>query len=335
MPSTVTDTVLNVLWRGRATAPAVRQLLTEGGIPASLDIRVVTDRASAEAESDWPHVIVDGNPSPALLDGAALTTVIVPFAGINDALRSRALERPHLGVRNSHYNAQMVAQHAAALLLAVTNRVIAADAGLRRGDWGAKGDSSNLGVFLAGKRAVLLGYGNIGRALAPLLTALGMSVSGVTRSGSAPDGLPVVGVADLKQALARADVVVCSLPATPQTVGLIGAAELAALPDQAVVINVGRGPVIDETALYAALASGRLFGAGLDVWYRYPAGPDAREATLPATEAFHELANVVLSPHRADELTGWQQHAVSDVLLTLEDVRSGGRRNLVDLSSGY
>jgi phosphoglycerate dehydrogenase-like enzyme len=327
--------VTTVLWRARETAQAALDALTTSTVPEGIDLRVVTSAHLAEAEKDWPQVLVDGNPGEALLAGANLTTVIVPYAGIGEALRRAASARPHLRVHNSHYNSKMVAQHATALLLAVTNRIIAADAGLRDGDWGDKGARANLGVNLDGKRALLLGHGSIGRALAPTLTSLGMSLTAFTRSGTAADGLPVVGPDSLHSVLPAADVVICSLPATQETIGLIGARELAALPDQAILVNVGRGPVIDEDALFNALESGRLFGAGLDVWYRYPEDRHARGATRPATRPFHTLDNVVMSPHRADEVDGWQRHAVADVMLTLEDLRGGGSRNRVDLQRGY
>lgn len=327
--------MLNVLWRGRETAGAMEDALRSGTVPAGLEVRVETSSARAEDLRDWPTVLVDGNPSEALLEGANLTTVVIPYAGVGATLRRAALSRPHLGVRNSHYNARMVAQHAAALLLAVTNRVIPADAALRRGDWGDKGAKDNLGINLAGKRALLLGHGSIGQALAPTLTSLGLDLVAFTRSGRTADGLAAVGPDGWRAALRTADVLVCTLPATPETTGLIGEAELATLPRGAVVVNVGRGPVIDEDALFHALAGGRLYGAGLDVWYRYPEDRHARTATLPATRSFHELANVVMSPHRADEVEGWQVHAVADVLLTLHDVMVGGRRNVVDLRSGY
>src|SRR5690606_2124546 len=174
-----------------------------------------------------------------------------------------------------------------------------------------------------------------GRSLAPILSSLGMEVTAFARSGREIDGVEVVGPDAWRSQLGAADVLVSSLPATRETIGLVGESELAALPTGAIVINVGRGPVIDEGALYRALISRRLFGAGLDVWYRYPSSRDARSDTLPATEPFHLLDNVVMSPHRADEVDGWQDHAVADILMTLQDIANGGRRNVVDLDGGY
>ncbi len=86
--------------------------------------------------------------------------------------------------------------------------------------------------------------------------------------------------------------------------GLLGAAELALLPDGAVLVNIGRGPIVDERALYEGLRDGRPHAAGLDVWYSYPPDEAARANWPPSAYPFHELDNVVLSPHRggaADE----------------------------------
>src|SRR5690606_33006033 len=204
--------------------------------PAGLEIRVAADDDAAEALSDWPTVLVDGNPSEVLLSGANLTTVIVPYAGINGSLRRAALARPHLSVTNSPCNAGMGAQHATALLLAVANRVVTADAALRRGDWGDKGSKTNLGKNLAGARALLLGHGSIGRALAPILASLGLRVTAFTRSGTTADATPAVGPSAWREVLSDIDVVVCTLPATPETLGLVGAGELGALPHDAIVV---------------------------------------------------------------------------------------------------
>ena len=80
---------------------------------------------------------------------------------------------------------------------------------------------------------------------------------------------------------------------------MLGRAELARLPAGSVLVNVGRGPIVDQSALYEALSDGTLHAAGLDVWYNYPSSQESREETLPADLPFHALENVVMSPHRA------------------------------------
>jgi phosphoglycerate dehydrogenase-like enzyme len=105
----------------------------------------------------------------------------------------------------------------------------------------------------------------------------------------------------LPELLPAADVLVSCLPLTTRTEAIIGEAELALLPENALLVNVGRGAVVQEKALFNALRSGRLGGAGLDVWYQYPS-EEARANTPPSAYPFGELDNVVLSPHRAGAL---------------------------------
>src|SRR5690606_24529502 len=111
--------------------------------------------------------------------------------------------------------------------------------------------------------------------------------------------------------------------------------EFARMKPSAIVVNVGRGPVIDEQAFYQALARGGIFGAGIDVWYRYPEGEEGKDDTLPSARPFHELDNVVMTPHSANDLDGWQRSAALDVFETLRAIAEGRDRNLVDVSLGY
>ena len=148
--------------------------------------------------------------------------------------------------------------------------------------------------------------------------------------------MTVCAVHQLHALLPRADVLLCVLPETPETTGLVGAAELALLPPHAIVVNVGRGPVIDEAALYHALADRRIKAAGIDVWYDYPHGKEARSHTLPSRFPFHELDNVVMSPHRAGWLSAAEEARLA-ALAELLHAAADGRPmpNLVDKDLGY
>lgn len=146
---------------------------------------------------------------------------------------------------------------------------------------------------LEGRTAVVLGIGAIGSRIAGLMAALGMRVLGVNSTGTAPPDTPLddVGSVDrLGELVAGADVLVVTLPDTPATVGLVGRGVLDALAPGAVVVNVGRGRVVDEQAMIALLRSGHLAGAALDVTAEEPPAPDSALWTLP---------NVILSPHTA------------------------------------
>lgn len=322
---------LRVLWQDEKTDQPARTL----DVPAGLDIRFAADEAEAVAMRDWPAVLVAGNPSAEQLAGANLERVVVPFAGIAARLRETALSHGQIVVHNSHYNGAMVAQHALALLLACANRVVAADRLLRSGDWGSDTDPRSLGLNLQGKVALLLGFGSIGRALLAPLQSLGMEVRTYRRNPRPNSQPPSYGRAQLSEALKVADVVIVSLPATPATVGLLGASELALLKEDAILVNVGRGKVIDEEALYQALQSGGIRAAGIDVWYQYPKGEGGRRNTLPSRFPFQDLANVVMTPHSANDVVSWRLAAASDVMKTLAALTRGELRNVVDLESGY
>jgi phosphoglycerate dehydrogenase-like enzyme len=126
-------------------------------------------------------------------------------------------------------------------------------------------------------------------------------VTGIARSatpGEVRMGIPVFPPNALDDLLARSDAVVLCLPLTGETRGLIDAQRLSLMRRRAVLVNVGRGALVDEEALYEALSGGTIAGAGIDVWYNYPQSPDARASTRPSTMPFEGLPNVVMSPHR-------------------------------------
>jgi phosphoglycerate dehydrogenase-like enzyme len=153
-----------------------------------------------------------------------------------------------------------------------------------------------------------------------------------------PAGLAadVFGSNRLHDLLPRADVLIVTLPLNASTRGLIGPRELALLPLHALLVNIGRGDVVDEGALYEALHSRRLAGAGIDVWYRYPENEDDRAATFPSNYPLHELDNVVMSPHRGGaviEREGQRMRALAELLNAA--ARGEPIPNKVDLELGY
>jgi phosphoglycerate dehydrogenase-like enzyme len=171
------------------------------------------------------------------------------------------------------FNAEGTAEQALMLMLAAARRFTSAQGHFARGPWGAP-----LGRALMGGRALIVGLGKVGRALAWRLTALGMQVSAVKarpQPGLAAElGLERLGgPEELMAMLGQADFVIAALTATPRTLGLFNAAAFAAMAPGAVFINVGRGSVVEEAALLAALNAGRLAGAGLDVFAREPVEP--------------------------------------------------------------
>ena len=286
------------------------------------------------------EVLIAAFPDRALLEASPrLRALIIPFAGLPRPTQELLRQYPHLSVHNTPYNAVPTAETALALMLASAKFIAKGDRELRRNDWTLR-YSVRPQLLLQGRTVLILGYGRIGRHMAPVCKALGMDVIGLRRTLRPEDreeGFATVHeVGDLHALLPKAQVLLITLPETPETVGLIGKEELALLPGDAVLVNVGRGAVVDEEALYTALAEERIAAAGLDVWYAYPRAEEERKATAPSRYPFGELDNVVLSPHRA----GWLGREDESRMVALADmlnaVAAGGPiPNQVDVELGY
>jgi phosphoglycerate dehydrogenase-like enzyme len=187
-------------------------------------------------------------------------------------------------------------------------------------------------TMISGTTVGIVGFGDIGRAVASRVRALGMDVLGVKRRVTEKDkaeGLAqeVHPSEDLISVLPRCDYVVVAAPLNDATRGLVGAKALSALKTTAIIINVGRGPVIDEGALIRALSEKKIKGAALDVFDEEP---------LPRGHAFYQLENVLLSPHCADHTPDWLDNAMRFFITQFERFRRGEPlANLVDKKLGY
>ena len=287
------------------------------------------------------RMLVAGVPSAEELDASAdLRVLLIPWAGLPRATREHLLERPGIAVHNIHHNAVAASELAAGLLLAAAKRIVPLDRALRSNDWRPRYEP-NQAVLLEGKRALVLGYGAVGRRIAGICRGLGMSVSAVRRRpGESPADGPdeVHGPDDLHGLLPDADALLIALPLTETTKGLIGELEIALLPRDAILVNVGRGRVVDEAALYRALAERSIRAAGIDVWYSYPRDEDERPDTPPSEFPFRELPNVVMSPHRAGafgvgELEAARMEAIAEAINAA--ARGDAIPFPVDVAEGY
>jgi phosphoglycerate dehydrogenase-like enzyme len=157
---------------------------------------------------------------------------------------------------------------------------------------------------LSGRRVLVLGAGGIARELVPMLRAVGTEVTVVGRSARPDDGTlgPVLASSSADELLPAAEFVVLALPLTPETRGYLDARRLSLLDSRARIINVGRGGLIDEPALVAALRSGAVAGAALDVFAQEP---------LPPDHPFWTLEQVLVSPHMSGDLIGWERAVVA------------------------
>lgn len=206
---------------------------------------------------------------------------------------------PAVTVANTHHHGRSIAEWVLMAVMMLSRDVLGADRALRAGRWRnvAVDPLLPFGTTLGGLRVGIVGFGETGGEVARLCQAVGMRVRAVRRAPDAP--LPagtapewVGGTDRLPELLADSDVVVVTVPLSPATRGLIGSAELAAMAPGALLVNVARGPVVDEEALYRALTGGVIAGAAVDVWWDRPPNPPSR---LP----FHELPNVLMTPHHS------------------------------------
>jgi phosphoglycerate dehydrogenase-like enzyme len=228
-----------------------------------------------------------------------------PAAG-TDAIDLACLP-PGATLCNCFGHESAIAEYVMAALLMRHVPVADADMRLRRGEWAWwAGRPGALRSELGSQTIGLLGYGHIGKAIGARAKAFGMRVSVANRS-PVPVSTTVdesCGLDALLPFMASADAIVVSLPLTEGTKGIVDAAALAAMRKDAVIVNVGRGPVINETALFEALRDKQIGGAVIDTWYIYPSGE--KPETAPGNHPFETLTNLVMTPH----MSGWTDGTV-------------------------
>jgi phosphoglycerate dehydrogenase-like enzyme len=201
-------------------------------------------------------------------------------------------------VANTFNHEQSIAEYVVAISILLRRRFLDQDRQLRNGIWASSVYDKNLSQpdTLGAAHVGFVGFGHIGRCCWNLLRQFGCTASAVTGRGVLEEdtGLRWTGrIERLSELMAESDVVVVSAPLTDTTAGMIGESELRALGPAGVLVNVGRGPLIQEAAIYAALANKEIAGAALDVWYDYPANGARSPSRLP----FAELDNVFMTPH--------------------------------------
>ena len=246
-----------------------------------------------EARPDVAHEIVDGADEALVIakiedaDGVTIRTSLLPGHVLDRAERLKVVSRHGVGYDNidiaaltrrriplaiaADANATAVAEHTLYFMLALAKQGLRNDRATRTGRWAVRNDLTP--VDLLGRRVLVMGFGRIGREVAKRCAAFGMAVmvydpyvqANVIEAAGDYRSVP-----DFEAALPETDVLTVHMPLGEGSRSLIGAAELAALPQHAFVINAARGGIIDETALYDALTSGKIAGAALDVFDQEP-----------------------------------------------------------------
>lgn len=308
--------------------------------PYAAQLRRALDRnirltEGSEVPADC-RVLIAGVPDRDRLEALPdLEALIIPWAGLPVKTRKLAQDFANLKVFNIHHNASAAAEHAVGLLLAAAKSLIPIDRALHQNDWRPRYADPEA-LLLEGRMAIVLGYGAIGRRIARALEAIGMAVHAVKRTaGETLDGeIHLHPKEDLPDLLSEAVALMVALPLTEETRGLIGSRELSLLPGRSVVVNVARGAIIDERALYEELNSGRL-RAGLDVWYEYPADKESRADTPPSQYDFGSLPNVVMTPHLAGHTVDTEKLRLQELARLLNSLARGDQLTPIDIPRGY
>ena len=279
-------------------APGFADLIPSGASIATLpDLLTTAEQQAAYAKAD---VIVGVQFNESLPQPQNLRLFHVPGAGY-DAVKLDLLPKDAV-VCNCFGHDPAIAEYVFAGMLSRHVPLADADAKLRGGNWAYwSGSNDRLHGEISGKTVGLLGFGHIGQAIARRAKAFDMRVIVGNRSPVAPSDLldQSFTLDALDEFWAGSDFIVVSLPLTPSTKGIVDAAAFGKMRPGAVIFNVGRGPTIDETALYEALRSGQIDGGVIDTWYTYPSADDANPK--PSRLPFHELSNLVMTPH----MSGW------------------------------
>ncbi|MFW9981371.1 MAG: NAD(P)-dependent oxidoreductase, partial [Candidatus Thorarchaeota archaeon] len=289
------------------------------------------------------HILVGWRPSRELLDGATqLRLFINPGVGVQHHIETfrEINESRDVILINGHGNTYFTAQHAVALLLALTNKIIPHHRWMQEGLW-RKGDSDAKSVPLRDRKIGLLGYGAVNKKVHRFLSGFDVEFHVCRRSWkevseTLPTPVKKYSHTEIHEFLNEIDTLIVGVPQTPETIGLIGSKEFQILGEQGIVVTVARGPVIDEEAFYTALSKKQITGAAIDVWYDYHPEEDKDGRKYPSAFPFHRLDNVVLSPHRGaspmDDLRRWDE-----VIENIAKFAEGNQDfiNVVDLERGY
>jgi phosphoglycerate dehydrogenase-like enzyme len=283
----------------RLAEPVRARLSIPCDVVADDEARILSDLADADV------LVSMGFTKEMAAAGPRLRLIQVPGAGLDRI--DRAALRPGMRLANAYGHEAGIAEYVIGAMIALTRSFGRIDAKLRQGcwesQWAVGAPAPPLWPELTGKTLGILGFGHIGEALARRARAFDMKVCAIRRQAQSdiPDGLSFIsGPERLDDVLRQVDYLAITLSLSPETRGLLDESRLRLMKTSAYLINIARAEIVEEQALYRALASGSIAGAALDVWYRYPTSAGS---TSPSTQPFRELSNVIMTPH----VSGWTE----------------------------
>ena len=298
------------------------------------DGRAVPSPEALDAIREAEIYLGYGAPEPLLQAADGLRWIHSGAAGVAAAINATLRRSGVLFTNSAGVHAPAVAESAIGMMLHFARGFDVAVRSQARAEWRTEPFDADPSVAreLAGATLGIVGYGCIGRETAKRAAALGMRIVALRRRGGVPrdeehDAAVVTGPRGLQRVLAEADYLLIAAPETEETRGLIDGPALERLPAGAVLVNVSRGAIVREDDLVRALGSGRLRGAGLDVFAVEP---------LPPSHPFWRMPNVLITPHVSGYSERFWEREAELVLDNLgRYLRGRPLRNLVDLDAGY
>jgi glycerate dehydrogenase len=271
------------------------------------------------------QVELDDDAFARLHDDQVLQTIsagvdFLPFDRLPDGLTIQS---------NAGAYAEPMAEHVLAMYLALSKRLLVEHRKMADGEF----DQFRPNRQVEGSTCAIFGFGAIGEATARLMKPLGIAVEAINRSGESDEPVDFLGTPDdLEAVLGRCDGLVLAAPLTPETRGLIDREKLELMADDATLINVARGEIVDQGDLYAHLEANPEFGAAIDAWWTEP----LRDGEFSLDYPFFELPNVLGSPHNSAQVPGIREVGIRHATRNLVSAVEGGEEaNVVDPELGY
>lgn len=254
-----------------------------------------------------------------LQSASSLKHIQIPWTGFDRMDTALLEDYPNITVSNSHSNSLAIAEHAVSLLIAAAKLLPVRDQKMRSGDWSTRVEAVD-SFWVSGKTLGILGYGAIGKKVARMLhLGFDMRVLAVKRHPTDPDGIAeeILGIGDMDKVLRESDYLIVALPLTDETRGILSSTKLDLLKANCVVVNIARGPIIEEKALFESLRDGKIGAAGIDVWYNYPnSGSPVTRQNYP----FETLENIVMTPHSAFKIRDRVEEFAKDILENIQRI---------------
>lgn len=297
-----------------------RELLARFNVEKDLPIDLIfpdQEKVTLNNQIAQADVIVGGELTESDLRQAKnLKLFQIPFAGVDKQDLEVFKKFPNITVCNAHGNSHAVSEHALCLLLALAKNLVNNDRDLRKGKWHGF-ITKEPTIQLHGRNLGIIGLGSIGIEIAKKALSLGLNIYAIKRSFQKKEqlekkyGLTFLGAPDkLEYVVKNSDFIIIAVPLTDKTENMVNERMLKLMKGK-YLINIGRGKVVDEKSLYRHLKNGDLAGAAIDTWYQYP--DKNHPERFPSQYAFHELSNVILTPHNA----GYSDKAIEENILSV------------------